>query len=115
MIEQNAAAAKDLIRLAVIDGHPVCIQLGHTVRAARIKRRIFHLRHRLHLAEHFRSRGLIKTYARVHDAYRFEHIDRTDAGDFRSGDGLIERDADKTLCSEVIYFSGAAHLQQADT
>ena len=53
MIEEYAAAGKKSETLAVILCDPVTVQLGDTVRAARIERCGLFLRDLLHLAEHF--------------------------------------------------------------
>ena len=60
MVKQNARGAKNTVGLAVIDSGPMGKELGDPIRAARVKGSVFRLRYGLHLAEHFRGRGLIE-------------------------------------------------------
>ncbi len=87
-------------------------QLGDAIRAAGIEGRFFTLRHRLHLAEHFRGRSLVVTGVRAQNADAFEQIQRANTGHFRRGDGLVERHADKALCREVIQLVGLNAVEQ---
>src|SRR6202012_5202441 len=61
VIEKDAVARVHLVALAVIDRHPVAVDLRRAVGAARIKRRVLALRHRLHEAVHLAAGGLIET------------------------------------------------------
>ena len=115
MVKQDAAGRKNVIAFAVIDRHPVRIQLGHAVRAAWIKGRRFNLRNRLHLAKHFRGTGLIKLDLWIDDANRFKQVHWANARDLGGGEGLFKRHPHKTLRSEVIDFSRARGLQQTNT
>ncbi len=74
---------EDAIALAVIDRHPVRVQLGHAIRAARVERGVLDLRDGLHLAEHFRGRRLVEADLRVDQADGLEQVDRAQAGDRR--------------------------------
>ncbi|MNN33189.1 hypothetical protein D3C81_1469350 [compost metagenome] len=114
MIEQDAAATEDVVALAVVDGHPVRIELGHAIGTARIEGSAFHLRDSLDLAEHFGSAGLIEADLRVDDTDRFQKVHRTDAGDLGSGHRLVERYTDKALGGEIVDLGGAGRLQQAN-
>ena len=114
MVEQDAAAAEDVIGLAVIDGHPVRVKLGHTIGAARVERRALALRDFLHLAEHFGRGCLVEANLRIDDADRFQQVERAQAGDLRSGGRLVERDTDEALRRVVVDFGRAGRLQQAD-
>ena len=115
VVEQDTAGGKDAVAFAVIDGHPVRIQLGDAVGAARVERGGFRLRHRLHQAEHFRCGGLVEAHFRIDDADGFQQVDSADAGDLRRGDGLRKGDANEALGSQVIDLGGLGVLQQADT
>ena len=90
MIEQNAATAENVITLAVIDRHPVRVQLGCTIGAARVERCGFVLRHCLHFAKHFRGGRLVKSDSLVHDADCFQQIDRAQPGNLGRRDRLFE-------------------------
>lgn len=70
MVEQDAATAEDVVTLAVVYRHPVRIQLGHAIRAARVEWRRFVLWNRLHLAEHLGGGGLVEANLRIDDAAR---------------------------------------------
>ena len=110
MVEQNATGAKNPVGLTVIDGHPVRIELGHAVRAARIKISVFGLRDLLNLTEHFRGRSLIEANLRVNDTDRFQQVYCTDTGDFRGGDWLVERYAYEALSRKVVDLSRLGFL-----
>ncbi len=60
MVEQDAVAGVDSISLAVVDGDPVGIELGHCVGAARIEGGAFLLGNFLHQAVEFAGTGLVK-------------------------------------------------------
>src|SRR5688572_18902105 len=103
MIEQNAATPENAIALAIIDRHPVRIQLCHPVRAARIEWRRLRLWHCLHETEHLRRTCLVETHRRVDDAYGFQEMHRPNPGDRRRGQRLVEGDTNETLCGEIVH------------
>ena len=113
MVEQNAAAAEDAVALAVVHRHPVRIQLGHAIGAARVEGRVFHLRNGLHLAEHFRCAGLVEANFGVDDANGLQQVQRADAGDLRRGVGLVKGHTNEALRGEVVHLHGFTGLQQA--
>ena len=98
MVEQNAAASENAIAFAVIDRHPMRIQLGHAVGATWVERRIFNLWNGLHLAKHFRCTGLIKLDLWVHQTNRLQQVQSTDTGDLCRGSGLVKTHTDEALC-----------------
>ena len=53
VVEKNARARKQSVALAVIDREPVAVQLGYSVRTARIKLRLLVLNRLADHAEHF--------------------------------------------------------------
>ena len=114
MVEQDTAAAEDAIAFTVVNRHPVRIELGHAVRAARVKRRVFHLRHGLYLAKHLGRAGLVKADFWVDDANGFQKVHRAQTGNFSRGNGLIEGHTDKTLRGEVVDLSRTGGFQQAN-
>ena len=114
MIEQNAAGAKDVVTLAVVDGHPVRIQLGHAIRAAGVERRAFDLGNGLHFAKHLRSAGLVEADLGVDQANGFKQVEAANAGDLRGGAGLVKRHAHKALCCQVVNLVGLDFLHQGD-
>ncbi|MNV26334.1 hypothetical protein D3C71_1174530 [compost metagenome] len=114
MVEQNATAAKNTIALAVVDCHPVRIQLGHAIGAAGVKRSVFHLWNRLHLAKHFRGTGLVVTYLRVDDANCLQQVDRTNTGNLCRGDWLFKRHTHKALGCQIVNLGGLCGLQKTN-
>ena len=79
VVEQDAAAAENAVALAVVDRHPVRVELGDAIGAARIEGRVFRLRNRLDLAEHLGRAGLVEADAGIDDADRLEQVERADA------------------------------------
>ena len=61
MIEQNAAARVHVVGFAEVHRDPVRINLGASIRTARVKRRQFSLGRLAHLTEHLTGRRLIIT------------------------------------------------------
>ncbi len=114
MVEQNAAAAEDVVAFAVVDGHPVGIEFSHPVRTARIEIGVFILGYGLDLAEHFGSGSLIETDFGIDDAYGFEQVQGTQAGNLAGGVGLIEADAHETLGSKIINLRRPTAFNQAN-
>ena len=60
MIEQDTIASVHVVGLAVVDGDPVRVQLGDTIRAARIEWRGFALWGLDDLSVEFGGRGLVE-------------------------------------------------------
>ena len=114
MVEQDAAGAKNVVALAVVHGHPVGVELGHAVGAARVKRRGFFLRNGLHFAKHFRGAGLVEADFRVHQANGFEQVQCTQASDLCGGAGLLKAHAHKALRGQVVNLGGLHLLHQGD-
>lgn len=112
VVEQNAAAAENAVAFTVVDGHPVRIQLGHAIGAARVEGCVFDLGNGLHLAEHLGCAGLVEANLWVDDADGFQQVHWAEAGDFCSGHGLLKRHAYETLCSQVIHLGGASCLKE---
>ena len=81
VVEQDAVAGVDAVGLAIIDGDPVGIELGHRVGAARIERRGFLLRSFLHQPVKLGSGGLIKAcfLFQAENANGFEDAQGTEA------------------------------------
>ncbi len=102
MIEQNAAATKNAVALAIVHRHPMRVELGHAIRAARAKRRVFHLGNRLHLAKHLRGAGLVEANLGIDQANRLQQVQCANAGDLRRDDGLVEAHAHEALRGQVV-------------
>ena len=114
MVEQNTAAAKNAVAFSVVHRHPVRIQFGHAIRAARVKRGFFNLWNGLHFAKHFRRAGLVKTNFRIDQANGFQQIQSTNASNLRSGVRLVKTHTHKTLRRQVVNFSGLNLLNQCN-
>ncbi len=114
VVEQDAARAKDVVALSVVDGHPVRIELGHAIRAAGVERCAFDLWDRLHFAKHLRRAGLVEADLGVDQSDGFEQVKAANAGDLRSGAGLVKRHAHKALRSQVVDFARLNLLHQGN-
>src|SRR5262245_38075397 len=60
MVKQNTVAGKDSVAFAIINSHPVSIDLRGPIGTAWIKRRRLALRHLLNLTVHLRTARLIE-------------------------------------------------------
>src|SRR6185312_7051582 len=104
VIEENAAAGKHPVCLAVIHRYPVTIHLGGPVGRARIEGRGLLLRYLLHLAEHLRRRGLIEARLLL-QPQDTDGLEQPQSAE-RIGIGRVfrrlERDSDMTLGREVV-------------
>ena len=102
VVEQNAVAGKEVVRLAVIDHNPVAVELGHPIGRTRVKRRALALRHFLHLTVEFAGRGLVKPRLQPGFADGIDEAQSADAihlgGVFRD----FERNLDMALRAEVV-------------
>ena len=104
VVEEDAAAGEEVVRLAVVDRDPVGVELGDAVGRARVEGRRLRLRALGHLAVKLRGRGLVEArlLAEPEDADRLEQAQRADGigvgGVFR----LLERHHDVALGGEVV-------------
>src|ERR1051325_4650461 len=114
VIEEDAVGGVQAIGLAVVDGDPVSKDFGHGVRAARIKRGVFGLRHFADFAVHFAGGGLVVARLDAGLANGFQQAHG--AGGVRIGRilGVVEADADMALGGQVIDFGRLQAVQQAD-
>jgi hypothetical protein len=62
MVEQYAVASVHPVRLTVVDCDPVGIELGYSIRRARIEGRSFRLRRFDNLSIELGRRGLVEAY-----------------------------------------------------
>ena len=60
VVEENSVAGVDPVGLAIVDGDPVAVELGHAVRRAGVERRRLRLRRLLDEAEHLGGRRLVE-------------------------------------------------------
>ena len=115
VVEQDATGAKNTVAFAVVDRHPVRIQLGHTVGTARVERGGFFLRNGLHFAKHLRGAGLVEADFGIDETHCFQQVQSADAGNVGGGGGLLKTDADKALRRQVVDFIGLDFLHQGNT
>ena len=114
MIEQNAGAGEKPEALAVIFRDPVAVELRDAVGTARIERRLLILRDRLHLAEHFRGRGLVEPRLRPDNADRFKQIRHADGVDLCGRERLLPACRDKALRREIVDLIRLRDAQRGD-
>ncbi|GIV80754.1 MAG: hypothetical protein KatS3mg051_0108 [Anaerolineae bacterium] len=99
------------VALAVVDGDPVAVDLGHTVGATRVEGRGFALRHFAHLAEHFAARCLVEAYRGVYVANGVQQAGDAQRGHVAGEDWLRPRGLHEALGSQVVDLVGLTLLQ----
>ena len=118
MVEEDAAGGVEAVALAVVDGDPVAVELGHAVGAPRVERRRLLLRRLHHLAVHLGAGGLVEAdlLARVvlHVTNRLEQAERAHGGDVGGVGRLVEAHADVALGGEVVDLLRADLTDQSD-
>ena len=105
MVEQNTVATKHTVAFAVVLHHPEAIELRHTVRRARIKRRSFPLQYFLHHAIQLRGRSLVDTasVSQSYYAHSLQQSQHTYGIHLSSELRHVETHLHMTLCCQVIY------------
>ncbi len=114
VIEQYARAGKEVVALAVVDGNPVPVDLGHPVGTARIERGQLGLRRLAHMPEHLARRRLIEADGLVGHANRFEQPRHTERGHVPGEDGLVPGSGHKGLRREIVDLVRAEIRQRLD-
>jgi hypothetical protein len=104
VVEKNAAGAEDAIAFPVVHGHPMGVQLRNTVGAARVEWGFLNLGNRLHLAKHLGCAGLVEPDVLIEQANGFQQVQGPKARDLGCCRRLVETDADKALCREIVNF-----------
>src|SRR5258708_9891318 len=89
VIEQDAGAGEQIVALAVIDGDVVTVDLGHAVRAARMKRRRLALRRLAGAAEHLAAASLIESGVRTDLPEGVQQPRHTQCSEFRRQHWLL--------------------------
>src|SRR5439155_13426390 len=103
MIEQDAVTGVDTVGVAVIHGHPMGIEFGCSVWAARRKRGRFALRTE-RISVHFAAGCLIELRLHAGFAESFKQTHRAESGYFACVFRYVETDPDMALCSEIVDF-----------
>ncbi len=116
VVEQDAVAGVHAVRLAVVDGDPVGVELGHRVRAARVERRRLALRGLLHEAVELAGAGLVEAAValQAEQADRLEQSQRAQRVDVGGVLRALEADRDMAHRAEVVDLVGAHLLHDAD-
>ena len=101
VIEENAAAGEQAVAFAVNADHPVGVELGGGVGAARLKDRVLALR-RGRRAVHLRAGGLVEAGLVAAAADGFEKAHGAQAGDVAGVFGHVETDAHMALRGQMV-------------
>ena len=104
MVEQDTGACEQTIAFTIVLGDPVTIQLCNAVRASRIERCLFGLRHFLYQTEHFRSGSLIEAAFRLYRTDRFQHVGNAQSVDLCGSQRLFPAGCYERLCSQIVHF-----------
>lgn len=112
VVEEDAVAREHAIRLAVVDGDPVAVELRDAVRRARVERRRLALRRLDDLAVELGGGGLVEAHVLLEPAGadRVEQAQRAEAVDVAGVLGHLEGDLDVRLRTEVVHLRGL-HLR----
>src|SRR5581483_5364655 len=118
VIEQDAVARVEAVRLAIIDRDPVAVELRDAVRRSWVERRLLGLRDLLHQAVELRSRRLIEARLvfQTEDADGFEQSQRSERVAVGRVLRLLERHCDVRLRGKVVQLVRLHllhHVQQA--
>ena len=114
VIEEDARAGEDPVRLAIVDGDVVCVRLGHAVRAARMERRELVLRCLADLAVHLGRRRLVELDGAIDHADRFEQARGAEPGHLAGEDRLLPGCRHERHRREVIDLVGIDVVEQCD-
>ena len=116
VIEQDAVAGVEAVRLAEVHRYPICVDLRGRVRRTRVERRSLALWAFDDLAEHLRARGLIEPRlgGEAADPDRLEQAQRSHGVCIRGVFGCFERHGDVALRREVVDLLGPDRLHDAD-
>ena len=116
VVEQDAVAGIHPVRLAVVDGDPVGVELGHRVGAPRIEGGGLLLRDLLHQAVELGGGRLVETgfLFQAQDADRLEDAQRAEGVGVGGVFGFLEGNGDVALRGEVVDLVGLHLLDDAD-
>ena len=114
VVEEDPGDREEAVRLAVVDGDEVAVDLRHAVGRARVERRRLRLRNLAHLPEHLRRGGLVEADRRVDTAHGLEHARDADRCELRGQDRLLPGGRDEALRGEVVDLGRLGLLDRAD-
>src|ERR1700722_2908422 len=112
MVEENSVYREQAVAFAGVDGHPVAVQLGAAVGAARMKRSGFILRTFVGLSVHFAAGGIVKTSGDSGFANGVEQARGSQGGDVAGVFWNVETDADMALGTQVINLVRGNAIEQ---
>ena len=116
MVEQDTRAAIHIVSFTIFFHNPEAIQLSHCIRAVRMERRVFILRHFFHLSIQFRSRCLVDAASLCQSAqtYGFQYTEYPCSIHVGRKFRRVEAHLHVALCGQVVDFRGAhlAHYLQ---
>ena len=101
VVEEDAAAGEHLVRLAVVDGHPVRVELGDPVGTAWMKRCLLVLRRRRQ-AEHFGGGRLVEPGGAAGSTNRLQQPGGAQPVGVSGVLRLVEGDVDLALGRQVV-------------
>ena len=102
MVEQDAGGGVQAEALAIIYGHPMAIELGHRIGAARVERRLLVLPRLLDDTVHLRGGRLIEPRPGAGNAHGLQNIYHSQTR-YRTGqERLLPARGDKTLGRQII-------------
>ena len=114
VVEQNAVRAMHAEAFAIVDGHPVPVQLGDGIGAARMKGSALGLLRLLDQPVHFRRTRLVESRLGTAEANCLEHVADPEAGHQTGQKRLIPGGFDETLSAEVVNLVGGDVAENAD-
>ena len=116
MVEEDAVAGIHTVGFTVIDRDPVGIELGAGIGRTGVERRLLRLRDFLHLAEQFRSGGLIEAglFFQAQHADGFQKTQGPQRIHIGGVLGRLEGDLHMALGCQVVDFVRLHFLHDAD-
>ena len=114
VVEEDPRRGVEVVALAVVDGDPVAVDLGHPVGAARVEGRRLELGHLEHLAEHLRGARLIEADLGVDQADGVEEPGYPERRRLAREDRLTEAGLHEGLGGQVVDLVGPVVAQNVD-
>ena len=106
VIEKDAVTSIDIVRFAVIDGHPVSVQFRYRIGTPRVKKRLLVLGDLLHFPEQLRTGRLVESAVDTGFTDCFEDPGSAKCGYIACVFEDLKTDLEMALCSEMVYFIG---------
>lgn len=113
VVEQDARGSVQAEALAVVHRHPVGVELGHRIGAARIEGRRLALHRLLDQPVHLARRGLVEAGLRGDEAHRLQHVVGAQRGDLPCQQRLAPGGLHEGLGPEIVDLIRLHLLQDA--